>query len=197
MENDKSLWVSEERLEFAEDKPAEPAEPEKPKFKIGDRVVAKEDVNCFDEFKRIGFNIIGFEEDRALLKPIESFVPKHPEFCNVGRIACKVEFLELYAEPTKPKVTFIGVYNYGSVFMDDGVSFFDDEISFFPKGRISCSKDKVLHCFYHSNVHRLDRIIQGWSCMQVYLISKLGYEIEIIGDGQEEFEKLCKEMDGA
>lgn len=87
----------------------------------------------------------------------------------------------------KQKRTFIGVYNYAPLSMDD-------EISFFPKGRIS-HRDKLINRYYHSMVHRPDRNIQGWSIMQVYVISKLGYDVEIIGDGQEEFERLCKEME--
>lgn len=174
-------------------------------FKVGDVVRFNKGSWCIGKFKVINFdhdtkmyllktegtqpmNMVWARDDEIELIGNEPDKQSEPEQTEKPKMVIERIGVGHYKASARRKLTFIGVYNYAPISMCD-------DISFFPKGRISYMCDKMLHLFYHSIVHRSDRIIQGWSCAQVCIISKLGYDIEIIGDGKEEFDNLCKEME--
>jgi hypothetical protein len=101
----------------------------------------------------------------------------------------KYEECEAYdkqKKPKKPRVTFIGVDNQ-----------YDSVCFYIKKSTIDIvKKDKLLtFALQYESGCCFDNIERFWP-KTLFLLSKLGYDIEIIGDGQEEFDKLCKEMEG-
>lgn len=76
------------------------------------------------------------------------------------------------------KVTFIGVRSY------DSYAFHVPESS-----EELINSDKMFGLWINTSMGDI-------SSERLFILSKLGYDIEIIGDGKEEFEELCKEMEG-
>lgn len=192
--------IIDDELESIDDKPAKPAEPEKPNIEVGDVVIFKDQFGNHSEKCCVQFIYVDMDSTKEIAtireiigdglyhnKPSEELIligkttvchKKTVEYeeWNVTRVG-----VGHYELNQKPKVTFIGVKN--------GLQFnaFLKESS-----KEKLKRDKLFKLWLKSV--RDTEVFKYVS--QLLILSKLGYDIEIIGDGQEEFSKLCKEMEG-
>jgi hypothetical protein len=180
------FWVKEEKLELI-NKPKE-TEMEKPKFKVGDLVISKPEFRSWHDAFNYPMFIDGLEDEgkSVRLRPRDSDLDKIKMISNTGFYRCLPNQIQYFNQmedenSLKPKVTFIGVNK-------DGLRFHLKESE-----KKDLFKDKLFFITFRklTNCETFDL-----SAQCIFILQKLGYDIEIIGDGQEEFERLCKEMEG-
>lgn len=80
----------------------------------------------------------------------------------------------------KKKVTFIGTRTYGL-----------ESLNFYLKRSVRdrLSDDRLFKLWLEHT-----ETVQTFSLKSLYLLSKLNYDVEIIGEGEEEFAIFCKEI---